>query len=147
MRENQNLIPAFAHNLFSFDFFFVVKGRCLANKTAEHCGNNLTNFQYANIGCQVKFIDTIKYYQQSLSSLAKNANETEKINIRQSCRKFIEKNETYSPVFNSLLKENKNWVLDYFCEGKGVISYEKIKIFDNLDCVSEGEFFTKTEFY
>ena len=38
LRENQNLIPAFAHNLFSFDFFFVVKGRCLANKTAEHCG-------------------------------------------------------------------------------------------------------------
>ena len=38
LRENQNLIPAFAYNLFSFDFFFVVKGRCLANKTAEHCG-------------------------------------------------------------------------------------------------------------
>ena len=26
LRENQDLIPVFAHNLFSFDFFFVLKG-------------------------------------------------------------------------------------------------------------------------
>ena len=26
IRENNNLIPVFAHNLFIFDFFFVVKG-------------------------------------------------------------------------------------------------------------------------
>ena len=51
---------------------------------------------------QVKFIDTIKYNQQLFSSLAKNENKAKKINIRQSCRKFIEKNETYSLVFNSL---------------------------------------------
>ena len=93
LRENQNFIPVFAHNLFGFDFFFIVKGIRLCvwrTKQLNIGGNNLTNVQNANIGCQVKFIDTIKYYQQSLSFLAKNANETEKINIRQSCRKFIE---------------------------------------------------------
>ena len=26
IRENHNRIPVFAHNLFSFDFFFVLKG-------------------------------------------------------------------------------------------------------------------------
>ena len=38
VRENQNAIPIIAHNLFSFDFFFVVKGirLSLANKTAEY---------------------------------------------------------------------------------------------------------------
>ena len=34
-------------------------------------GINLTNVQYASIGSQVEFIDTVEYYNQSLSSLAK----------------------------------------------------------------------------
>ena len=88
------------------------------------CGNHLTNVQYVTIGSQVKFIDTIKYYQQLLSSLAKSANENEKANTRISLQKFIEKNPTYSPVCNSLLDENKNWVLDYLCSGKESILYE-----------------------
>ena len=78
IRENQTLIPVFAHNLFSFDFIFVVKGiRLCVRKTKQfNIGEtNLTNVQYANIGNQVKFIDTIKYYQQSLSALAKNVKE------------------------------------------------------------------------
>ena len=53
----------------------------------------------------------------------------------------------HSPVFNSLSEENKNWVLGYLCGWKAVIPYEKIKTFDDLDCVPEGEFFTETEFY
>ena len=59
-----------------------------------------------------------------------------KINLRQSCRKF-----------NSLSEENKNWVLDYLYGGKGVIPYGKIKLFDELDCAPNGEFFTKAEFH
>ena len=73
-RENNNLILAFTHNLFSFDFFFVVKGIrfCVwRTKQLNIGGTNVTNVQYANIGNQVKFIDTMKYHQQSRSSLAK----------------------------------------------------------------------------
>ena len=51
-------------------------------------GTNLTNVQYENIGSKVKFIDTIKYYSQSLSLLAKGADENEKTNTRKSCQKF-----------------------------------------------------------
>ena len=39
IRENNNVIPVFAHNLFSFDFFFVVKGIkivLLENKTVKY---------------------------------------------------------------------------------------------------------------
>ena len=43
--------------------------------------------------------------------------------------------------------DEKNWVLDYLCEGKGVIPYEKIKTYEDLDAAPEGEFFSKTEFY
>ena len=107
----------------------------------------MTNVQYASIGTQVNFLDTIKYYHQSLSSLAKNANDIKKGNKRQPCRRFIENNITCSLVFNYLFDGNKNWVLDYFWWGKRVIPYERIKTYEDLNCVSEGDFFTKTEFY
>ena len=93
IRENQNPIPVFAHNLFSFNFFFVVKGRrlCVWRTKRLNIGrSNLTNVQYANIVSQVKFIDTIKYYQQSLSSLAKSTDENKKGNTGASCEKFIQ---------------------------------------------------------
>ena len=71
--------------------------------------------QCADIGNQVKFIDTIKSYQQSLSSLVENASEIEKTNVRASRLKFIEKNETCSAIFNSLPDNDKNWILGYLC--------------------------------
>lgn len=75
-------------------------------------GSNLTNVQYANIGLQVTFTDTIKYYQQSLVSLAASANEEGKANIRNSYQIFLLQNEDYSSVFNRLGDEEKNFVLD-----------------------------------
>ena len=87
IRENHNLIPVFAHNLFSFDFFFVVKGISLCvwrTKQLNIGETNLTNMLYPNIGNQVKFIDRIKYYHQSLSPVAKNTSEFENENIRNS---------------------------------------------------------------
>ena len=56
IRENNNLIPVFAHNLFSFDFFFVIKRirLCVWRTKQLNIGvTNLTNLQYANIGNQV----------------------------------------------------------------------------------------------
>ena len=49
IRENHNLILVFAHNLFSFDFLFVVKGMtlCLENKTTE-------NWRHKPYKCQVR---------------------------------------------------------------------------------------------
>ena len=43
--------------------------------------------------------------------------------------------------------ENKEWILEYLSTGKGVIPYEKIKSHEDLNCVPEGEFFSKSEFY
>ena len=82
------------HNLYRLDFFFVVKDIQLCvwrTKQLNIGGTNLTNVQCADIGNQVKFIDTIKSYQQSLSSLVENASEIEKTNVRASRLKFIEK--------------------------------------------------------
>ena len=56
LREIQNLITVFAHNLFSFDFFFVVKGIRLCVWLAKQLnigGTNLTNVQYAGLSGQI----------------------------------------------------------------------------------------------
>ena len=116
IRENYNLIPVFSHNLFSLDFFFVLKGIRLCvwrTKQLNIRGTSLTNVQYANISNQVKFIDTIKYCQQSLSSLANNTSENEKIYIRNSCLRFIQINETYLRQFNFLaeIEKKRFWII------------------------------------
>ena len=64
-----------------------------------------------------------------------------KKNVRSSCLKFIQNNETYSGPFNSLVDVEKNWVLDYLRGDKRVISYEKIKSHEDLDAAPEGGFF------
>ena len=70
-----------------------------------------------------------------------------KKNVRGSCLKFIQNNETYSGPFNSLVDVEKNWVLDYLCGDKRVISYEKIKSHEDLDAAPEGAtFFKKLNF-
>ena len=38
-------------------------------------GKNLTDINFASIGDQVQFLDTIKYFQQSLGALADSLTE------------------------------------------------------------------------
>ena len=45
-------------------------------------GTGLTKINFANINNTHKFIDTLKYYQQSLSQLTKTASEEEKESIK-----------------------------------------------------------------
>ena len=54
-------------------FFFSLKGLHLGSLRTRNItigGTNLLDINFANIANQVKLIDTIKYYQQSLAVLA-----------------------------------------------------------------------------
>ena len=91
-RENYYMIPVFAHNQFRFDFFLFLKGiRPSVWETSDISigGRNLTNVNFAIIRNQVKFIDTVKYFQQSLASLADSITDDERKNVRKSCRNFL----------------------------------------------------------
>ena len=70
VRENKNQISVTAHNLFGFDFFFLFKkhqASFLENYTnISIVGTNLVNINFANIANQVKFINTLKYYQNKV---------------------------------------------------------------------------------
>ena len=81
---------------------------CLADKATTYWG-------YKPNECPIRkhrFAGEIhrycEYYQQSLSSLAKSAEENEVANIRNSCQKFIEGNTTYWTAFNSLSDQHKS---------------------------------------
>ena len=52
-----------------------------------------------------KFIDTIKYYQQSLAVLDAAMTETEQQNIKKQCRKFIANHQKLNQRFLSCTQE------------------------------------------
>ena len=88
-RENHYTIPVFAHNQFRFDFFLFLKGlRPNVWETTEIAigGKNPTDVNFVIIRNQVWFIDTVKYFQQSLGSLAESMTDTERKNVRKICR-------------------------------------------------------------
>ena len=88
---------------------------------------------------QVKFIDTVKYFQQSLGGLGKSMTDKKKENIRETCRRFI----LDKLIF--LSEEDEKWVLDYLCSGKGTIPYQMITNFDSLNITPDGEDFLPYE--
>ena len=110
-------------------------------------GKGINNLNYANIGDQIKFIDTIKFYQEPLSKIAKNTEPSEKENIKKSLIVFLETHPKYCFKYNLLSFENKMWVVNYLSSGKGVIPYESIKKWEDLKKSPKTDFFEKTKFY
>ena len=75
VRENKPKLSIIAHNLFRFDFFFLLKVlRAGVWKTRDITigGTNPTNINFTIIGNQVIFIDPVKYFQQDLQTFASN---------------------------------------------------------------------------
>ena len=70
-------------------------------------GKGINNLNYANIGDQIKFIDTINFYQERLSKIAKNTEPSEKENIKKSLIVFLETHPNYCFKYNLLPSENK----------------------------------------
>ena len=63
------------HNGFRFDMTFLTKGIWLSfwqTQDVSLLGSGLTTLKSYDIGRHVKFIDSVKYYQQSLSKLARS---------------------------------------------------------------------------
>ena len=143
-RENYYNIPVIAHNQFRFDFFLFLKGlRPSVWETIDISisGKNSTSVTLPIIGIQVRFIDTVKYYQQSLASLADSMTDIERANVRKNCRRFLAEKLMF------LTDEEEAWVLDYLSCGKGMIPYQMISDFDSLKKVPKEDFFQKKNFY
>ena len=145
-RENYFKIPLVAHNLFRFDFFFFFTKEGLRSgvwrtKDITIGGKNPTDINFASIGNQVKFLDTIKYFQQSLSGLASSLTDKEREAIYRECEKFLLSDSVYSKRFLLCAKEENKWELDHLPSGKGTILYKLITDFDSLNITPNNEFF------
>ena len=138
-RENYYTIPVMAHNQFRFDFFLFLKGiRPSVWETTDISigGKNPTDVNFAIFKNQVRFINTVKYFQQNLGSLADSMTDTERDNVRNTCKKFL------ADKLMFLNEENEKWILDYLASGKGMIPYQLITDFESLNICPEMEFFS-----
>ena len=145
VRENYFTIPVIDHNQFRFDFFLLLKGlrpTVWESTDINIGGKNTTDINFALIRDQVRFIDTVKYYQQSLARLASSMTEIEQKNVRKKFKRLLAHKLVYCN------KEQENWVLDYLTSGKGIIPYQMITNLDALKLTpKEGESFEKKDFY
>ena len=110
-------------------------------------GKTSTDINFAHIGNQVQFIDTIKYFQQSLSALAGSWTNSEKAEIYKACENYLFNNSKLSKIVLFLTETEKEWVLNYLSSGKGTIPYELITTFDSLSIFPDKEFFEPHQFY
>ena len=135
---------------FGFDFFFFLKVlRLGAWRTTDLSveGKDLTNINFIKIASQVKFIDTIKYYQQRLFVLASPMTDEERYCVKKECKKFIKNDSKLNFKFQKCSDVNKEWILNYVSSCKRIISYVMITRYDSLDIAPEdGVFFLPHDF-
>ena len=123
--------------------FFVLKGlRASIWETTEIFigGKNPSDVNFAIVQNQVRFIDTTKYYQQSLAGLAASTTDIERENVRKNCRRFLAEKLMF------LNKEQEKWMLDYLSLGKGMIPYQMITDFNSLEIKPKDGFFDQKYF-
>ena len=107
---------------------------------------NLTNINFANISNQIKFIDTLKYYQQSLYCTDLYNYRGRKTKIQNECIKFTENDQNLNKTFYSSSVEDCEWSL-IICPLKKGQFHMKAR-FDSLDIAPEdGVFFLPHHFY
>ena len=70
-------------------------------------GKNPTDVNFAIIKNLVRFIDTVKYFQQGLGSLADSMADIERLKVRKICKQFL------GEKLMLLSEKDEEWVLDY----------------------------------
>ena len=95
-------IPCIAHNLFGFDFWFFMKSFsttswCSAQLTAG--GTNLTNLNFGNLRSEIKFIDSLKYYQRSLAESTSSMDQKEIESAKENMTLFLKNHYYFSTIW------------------------------------------------
>ena len=119
-------ISFLAHNFFGFDLFYF--------------GNNLTHANYGDIRSEIKLIDSLKFYQQSLRELSSTLTPEEKTAVKNLAEKFLNERYYFSTVWAYLSVNKKNKILEIIAEGKGVTPYEIIVDMDSFFIKPDKEF-------
>ena len=105
--------------------FFLIKGIRLSvfeTKGINIGGSGLTSINFANIGLQVKFIDTMKYFLTSLEKVASTLDDVEKVRVEKLALQILNQHSYFSRTWKMLNDQERRKVLDIIVSGKGVIS-------------------------
>ena len=62
-------------------------------------GNNLAHINFNNIANEIKFIDSLKYYQKSLAELVCTLSDEEKIAIKKLTEQFFNQHHYFSGIW------------------------------------------------
>ena len=79
-------IPVVTHNLLGFDLYYFIKGYIASawcSKSLNIAGNNLTHINFSKIAGEIKFIDSLNFYQKSFSVLASTLSVEEKLAVNK----------------------------------------------------------------
>ena len=120
VKENIFQIPVIAHNLFGFDLYYFIKGYVTSawcSKELKIGGNNLTHINFSNITGEIKFIDSLKYYQKSLAELASTLPDEEKMAVKKLTEQFFNQHYYFSTVWSFLNSKKKEKFLEIVSEG------------------------------
>ena len=105
------------HNGSRFDIIFLTKGFWLSlwqTQDVSVLGSGLTSLKSYNLGCHVKFIDSVKYHQQPLAKLARSTNKNEKKRTPSLFLDYLAYVHVYYSQFSlSLPREDIEFVLEY----------------------------------
>lgn len=85
-------------------FFFLTGIRAGSWRTRDITidGKNPTDLNFVHIGNQVVSIDTVKYFQQSLETLADTMTDEERPVVRRESRKFVLRDENLAKKIQPL---------------------------------------------
>ena len=73
VEENHICISCLVDNFLGFDTYFLIKGIKLSAWETKYINvdrSNITKITFANVGTQVKFENTLMFYQKSLGQLS-----------------------------------------------------------------------------
>ena len=62
----------------------------------------LTDIYFANLGTQVKYINTMKYYLESIAQISSALDKNEKKNVEKTTLQFLNQYEYLSKIWTTL---------------------------------------------
>ena len=142
-------IPCTAHNFFGFDLFYYLKGYTTFawfSKTVNVGGTNLTHANFRNITREIRLIDSLKFYQRSLSELSSTFTSDENRAVIKLTEKILKEHFYFLTVWQYLNLSKQNEILDILSGGKGVIPYKIIVDMESFFIKPDSDFWEKTEF-
>ena len=142
MEKSGQYFSCVFHNGFRLDMNFLTKGLWWSlwqTQDVSLLGSCLTTIKSYTLGRHVKFIDSVKYYQQHLSELARSTDSSEKERIQSLIFDYFAFQHLYYSQFflSDLTKEDRNFVLEYLSSSKGCFPYEIVSRFDSLSARPE----------